>query len=139
MQRSKLHLYQLFCILEDFGFLQVNTILSHNQLEAVPTNSSEARDKGIKRKMHNEDIEAKRPKKGVNVKEKPKELLKPKLPAEKNPKTTVFVSNMLPGVSEDKLQTVFPNAAAVEIARDRKGKSRCFGYVEFKTEEEVIR
>ncbi|KAH1015492.1 squamous cell carcinoma antigen recognized by T-cells 3 [Dendroctonus ponderosae] len=103
------------------------------------TNNTEARDKGIKRKMRNEDTETKRMKKEKpKPQEKPKELLKPKPPVEKNPKTTVFVSNMLPGVSEDKLQTVFPNAAAIEIARDRKGKSRCFGYVEFKTEEEVM-
>lgn len=65
------------------------------------------------------------------------EQRKTKPSVDKNPNTTVFVSNLLPGVSEQKLETIFPNALNLEIARDRKGKSRCFGYVQFKTQEEV--
>lgn len=57
---------------------------------------------------------------------------------EKNPETTVFVSNLLPAVTEQQLEAIFPNAVTLEIARDRKGKSRCFGYVQFKSQEEVM-
>lgn len=57
---------------------------------------------------------------------------------EKNPETTVFVSNLLPAVTEQQLEAIFPNAVTLEIARDRKGKSRCFGYVQFKSPEEVM-
>ncbi|KAG5872420.1 hypothetical protein JTB14_013665 [Gonioctena quinquepunctata] len=57
---------------------------------------------------------------------------------EKDPKTTIFVSNMHPSTDERCLKEIFPNAVQIEVAQDRKGKSRCFGYIRFSKEEEVM-
>lgn len=51
----------------------------------------------------------------------------PRRRIDKNPKTTVFVSNLHSSVDEEKLKEVFPNAKLLEIVRDRNGKSRCYG------------
>ncbi|XP_030753362.1 squamous cell carcinoma antigen recognized by T-cells 3 [Sitophilus oryzae] len=74
--------------------------------------------------------------------EKKEEVSKPvvrnRVPIEKNPETTVFISNLHPSIDENKLRELFPNCLKLEIVLDRKGKSRCFGYVQFKTAEEVM-
>lgn len=51
----------------------------------------------------------------------------PRKRIDKNPKTTVFISNLHHTVDEEKLKEIFPNAKLLEIVRDRKGKSRCYG------------
>lgn len=57
---------------------------------------------------------------------------------EKDPKTTVFVSNLHPKVTEKDLKELFSNATNISIVFDRKGKSRCFGYIQFSKEEEAM-
>uniref|UniRef100_A0A6P7FTK9 Squamous cell carcinoma antigen recognized by T-cells 3-like n=1 Tax=Diabrotica virgifera virgifera TaxID=50390 RepID=A0A6P7FTK9_DIAVI len=56
----------------------------------------------------------------------------------KDPKTTVFVSNIHPTVSEETLKELFPNALNISIVLDKNGKSRCFGYIQFSKEEECM-
>lgn len=55
------------------------------------------------------------------------QLPAPRKHIEKNPKTTVFVSNLHFTVDEEKLKELFPNAFLLEIVKDNKGKSRCYG------------
>lgn len=55
-----------------------------------------------------------------------------------DPTITVFVSNLPTSVTEDILQNTFPNATLIDLVKDRRGNSRCYGYVEFKTSEEII-
>lgn len=57
---------------------------------------------------------------------------------DKDPKKTVFVSNLHPSVGEEQLKELFPNANTISLVFDRKGKSRCYGYMQFSTEEEVM-
>lgn len=57
---------------------------------------------------------------------------------DRDPKTSVFVSNLHYSVTEDTLRELFPNAKAIEIVLDRKGRSRCFGYMQFNKEEEAL-
>lgn len=57
---------------------------------------------------------------------------------DKDPKTTVFVSNLHPSVDEAKLREIFPEATLVNLVVDRKGKSRCYGYVQFAKEEQTL-
>lgn len=57
---------------------------------------------------------------------------------DKDPKRTVFVSNLHPSVGEEQLKELFPNATVINLVLDRKGKSRCYGYIQFSTEEEVM-
>ncbi|CAG9862009.1 unnamed protein product [Phyllotreta striolata] len=59
-------------------------------------------------------------------------------PIEKDPKCTVFVSNLHPKVTEPQLKQLFPNALLVSLVVDKKGKSRCFGYIHFSKEEEAL-
>ncbi|XP_066142437.1 squamous cell carcinoma antigen recognized by T-cells 3 [Euwallacea fornicatus] len=61
-----------------------------------------------------------------------------KLKVEKNPETTVFISNLLPSVNEEMIKKIFPNAVNLVIVMDKRGKSRCFGFVQFKTSEEMM-
>lgn len=49
---------------------------------------------------------------------------------------SVFVSNLSSKTDAENLQFMFPNGVATVIY-DRNGESRCFGYVEFVSEEEV--
>lgn len=58
-------------------------------------------------------------------------------PTDIDPAKMVFVSNFAVDIREDNLQEVFPNAIEITIPTDRKGKSRCFGYVKFESEGEV--
>ncbi|XP_018578605.1 squamous cell carcinoma antigen recognized by T-cells 3 isoform X1 [Anoplophora glabripennis] len=57
---------------------------------------------------------------------------------DKDPKTTVFISNLHPSVGEEELKQLFPNATIINLVHDHKGKSRCYGYLQFSTEEEVM-
>ncbi|CAG9820372.1 unnamed protein product [Phaedon cochleariae] len=82
---------------------------------------------------------AKRSKMDEVVEHKPNLLhAPPKKPIEKDPKITVFVSNLHPRVTERDLKELFPNAVNIDVVLDRKGKSRCFGYVQFAKEEETL-
>ncbi|KAJ3638700.1 hypothetical protein MTP99_002045 [Tenebrio molitor] len=83
---------------------------------------------GKKRKLVSEDRE-------VEVKKPKSEKKRPIL---KDPTRTVFVSNLHLGVNEKKLKKVFPNAVNIEVVTNRQGKSRCYGYVQFSIEEEVM-
>ncbi|XP_017771623.1 PREDICTED: squamous cell carcinoma antigen recognized by T-cells 3-like [Nicrophorus vespilloides] len=49
---------------------------------------------------------------------------------------SVFVSNLAYNVTADSLAPVFPNSK-ITLSTNNKGLSRCFGYIEFKTEEEA--
>nr|XP_023029603.1 squamous cell carcinoma antigen recognized by T-cells 3 [Leptinotarsa decemlineata] len=97
-------------------------------------------DKNKKRKQFGprNDVESKRPK-FVHIPED-KVAARPSATnaVDKNPKTTVFVSNLHPAVDENRLRELFPNAVQIEVVQDKKGKSRCFGYVQFSKEEEVM-
>lgn len=64
--------------------------------------------------------------------------LRTKKPFTKDPKTTVFISNLLASVNESQLEKMFPNSTHIELVYDRKGKSRCYGYVQFAMEEEAL-
>ncbi|KAL3285938.1 hypothetical protein HHI36_000456 [Cryptolaemus montrouzieri] len=98
------------------------------------TQYTDSNKKGKKRKFETEiKVEFKKVKKEVE-----KMTIEPKKPIEKDPTKTVFISNIGPNVNEDILKTMFPNAENIEVCRDRKGKSKCFGYVQFKIEEEVM-
>lgn len=66
----------------------------------------------------------------------PKKLKKQ--PIIKDPTRTVFVSNLHTTTNEKRLKKFFPNAENIEIVVDRRGKSRCYGYVQFALEESVM-
>ncbi|CAH1976228.1 unnamed protein product [Acanthoscelides obtectus] len=91
--------------------------------------------KGTKRKQHREEI-------GQKKRMKPDKTHEDKSPQqkrlEKDPKTTVFVSNLHSSVKEKQLKELFPNATEVEVAYDKKGRSRCYGYIKFAKEEEAM-
>ncbi|XP_044747032.1 squamous cell carcinoma antigen recognized by T-cells 3 [Coccinella septempunctata] len=90
--------------------------------------------RGKKRKPHQEPIrDSKKPKPDVE-----RMMKEPRKPIEKDPTKTVFVSNLDPKVDEESLKAIFPNAFNIEICLDRKGKSKCFGYIQFSHEEEVM-
>lgn len=111
-------------------------VASESQPQAHSSNNaSDVQNRGTKRK-----IEPARQTLSKRAKNEPEKVhTNSSRPAvDRNPETTVFVSNLLPAVTEQQLESIFPNAATLEIARDRKGKSRCFGYVQFKTQEEVM-
>lgn len=76
-----------------------------------------------------DDRNAKRP--------KPPETKERKLQVKHDPTRTVFVSNLAHSVTEETLQSAFPNANQVDLVTDRKGASRCFGYVQFADKAEV--
>ncbi|XP_045461215.1 squamous cell carcinoma antigen recognized by T-cells 3 [Harmonia axyridis] len=87
-----------------------------------------------KRKYHQEpSSDNKRAKQEVKKVE-----IETKQPIEKDPKKTVFVSNIDPKEKETSLRNMFPNAVNIELCRDRKGNSKCFGYIQFSIEEEVM-
>ncbi|KAL1512612.1 hypothetical protein ABEB36_002175 [Hypothenemus hampei] len=125
---------------------EIQPVSSRNDQQSIPDLQQEVPSipKGTKRKsgQQNGSFDSKRSRKdhGDIVRKSEQEAVMEKLrnPIEKNPKVTVFLSNLLPGVEESTLRKLFPNAVNLEIARDRKGKSRCFAYVQFKTEEEVL-
>ncbi|EFA06313.2 squamous cell carcinoma antigen recognized by T-cells 3 [Tribolium castaneum] len=56
----------------------------------------------------------------------------------KDPTRTIFVSNLHTSVNEKRLRKFFPNCENVEIVVDKRGKSRCYGYVQFALEESVM-
>ncbi|XP_044264579.1 squamous cell carcinoma antigen recognized by T-cells 3-like [Tribolium madens] len=56
----------------------------------------------------------------------------------KDPTRTVFVSNLHTSVNEKRLRKFFPTCENVEIVVDKRGKSRCYGYVQFGLEESVM-
>nr|CAH7761238.1 unnamed protein product [Callosobruchus chinensis] len=90
---------------------------------------------GTKRKQHREDTGQK---KKMKVHQAQDDHTPQHKRIEKDPKTTVFVSNIHSSVKEKQLKELFPNATQVEIAYDRKGRSRCYGYIQFAKEEEAM-
>ncbi|CAH1183008.1 unnamed protein product [Ceutorhynchus assimilis] len=110
------------------------------QNQEPSTSKVKQHSEGKKRKMDSLESNSKfkRLKEEHPKKETKKPEIQNKIPVDRNPKTTVFVSNLLPSVTEKKLETIFPNAVNLEIAIGSRGQSRCFGFVQFKTEEEVM-
>lgn len=50
---------------------------------------------------------------------------------------TVFLSNFVPKINEKDLREFFPNAKEIIIPTDRKGKSRCYAYVQFESTDDA--
>ncbi|KAK9880440.1 hypothetical protein WA026_011687 [Henosepilachna vigintioctopunctata] len=114
---------------------------SNNQQE--PTTNLEAIESNRKGKKRKCELDNK--KQAQNMKDDAKKMKKevenvhiiPKKPILKDPTKTVFVSNISRNADEETLKSMFPNAENIEVCKDRKGKSKCFGYVQFGLEEEV--
>ncbi|KAJ8924369.1 hypothetical protein NQ315_007165 [Exocentrus adspersus] len=112
-------------------------IKDHENTETIPN-------KGKKRKYDSPDIKShKKLQDKSHVKETSKGKVESVPPVvnkhiDKDPKKTVFISNLHPSVDEAQLKNLFPNATIISLVLDRKGKSRCYGYVQFATEEEVM-
>lgn len=109
--------------------------------------TEDGKEKGKKRKIVEEVTVVKKSKLDGETKKGKFETLTSKSPTSKVPKKTfekkdplrtVFVSNLHYSVTEDKLKELFPNAKNIDLVMDNKGKSRCFGYVEFNMEEEAM-
>ncbi|KAJ8978971.1 hypothetical protein NQ317_001443 [Molorchus minor] len=124
-------------------FERENGVTTQVQQQTV---GEEGSTRGNKRKNDSKDIEdyKKKKRRSINAKEGPistkgedSEPFKNKF-LEKDPKKTVFISNLHPSVDEDKLKELFPNSTGIELVRDRKGKSRCYGFVQFLKEEEAM-
>ncbi|XP_050295375.1 squamous cell carcinoma antigen recognized by T-cells 3 [Anthonomus grandis grandis] len=113
---------------------ELNIPLNYQETSQEQSNSNASPlGKGKKRKM-----EPQVNRRGDAVKTAEPPVKKTKAPVEKNPETTVFISNLHPNVDEERLKEMFPNAANLEVVMDKKGKSRCFGYAQFKTPEEAM-
>ncbi|KAJ8962585.1 hypothetical protein NQ318_000978 [Aromia moschata] len=118
---------------------------SYTQNETNDANSDNQQ-KGKKRKTDTHDnkgIKSKRSKSdGSEEQQRPNKKDEPHFAKDKHitkdPKLTVFVSNLHPSVGEEKLKELFPNAALIELVKDRKGKSRCYGFIQFSKEEEAM-
>lgn len=93
--------------------------------------------RGKKRKLNQEATRPTKYCKQVKQDEK-KTIKEEKKIIEKDPKKTVFVSNMDPTADENTLKNMFPNAVNIDVCFDRKGRSKCFGYIQFSMEEEVF-
>lgn len=91
--------------------------------------------RGKKRKLAQGDVIEKKKMK-PEAEEKVSPQVKKVVP--RDPTKTVFVSNLHPSVTEDNLKKMFPNAVHIDIALDKKGNSRCFGYIHFSMEEETM-
>lgn len=98
--------------------------------QADTRNGEATTSKGRKRPaagtVHDEEVSSKKPK-----------VPQRKMEVKYDPVTSVFVSNLTPSATEEDLKKAFPNAKQIDLVTDRKGVSRCFGYVQFADQEEV--
>ncbi|CAH0550896.1 unnamed protein product [Brassicogethes aeneus] len=113
------------------------TIQQSRQEYKDDNNKNNTPGKGKKRKKESVVTTVERKKFKPEQKEKEVVAVK-RVPIEKDPTKTVFVSNLHPHVTEEQLRKMFPNSVNLELVLDKKGKSRCFGYVQFSMEEEVM-
>ncbi|KAJ8928201.1 hypothetical protein NQ314_019264 [Rhamnusium bicolor] len=120
-----------------------NVAVQNLQPSESNRNDRDTTEKGKKRKHNYREDKSLESRKVKNVKlrdEKREEAPPPitNKHIDKDPRKTVFVSNLHPDVGQEQLKGLFPNATLIDLVMNRRGISRGYGYIQFSTEEEVM-